>query len=413
VRASKFPKDKCSLEKRLGFFLVMLAALGAVSVFGQLQGKSPAGQEKKRPLTFSADKTEYDFRNDTFVKSYLGNVMARQEDVELRADAAYYLSGEAVARFYGSAMFRDSLRTLNADTLIYYYNRREALAVRNVLVTEKDRLFKSGRVRYQKDLRLVEADGGVYVHDDSVRATISGSEAVFNDSTGYGIITGSPVLIREDEAGSIITITCSDTLVIDKEQKLVRLWKNVVITKDSLEVTSDYARYDDKAEVVTLTGSPSARHVASYSPDDAISGVRMVGRVTGDSMNVFLRERKISSVEVTGAAHSTTVSTDTTGAVYDESIIDSAVMRLLMKDNLVSLVTAEGTARSYYHKTAQNKEQMFVNEAEGDTIYFFFDEGKILQMRITGMGGAGARGKYYGYKPKAGSAEKDTTQKAN
>ncbi|MCE5250898.1 hypothetical protein LLG96_11820 [bacterium] len=399
--------------RRLSLFLVLLAVLCAVSVFGQMEEKKTAQAVTRRSLVFSADTTEYSFGNDSFVKSYFGHVRAIQQDVELRADVALYLSAVAEARFYGGAMFKDSLRTLNADTLIYFYNRREALAIGNVIVTEKDRLFKSGRVRYQKDLRLVEASGGVYVHDDSVRATVFGREAVFNDSTGYGAVMGSPVLTREDEAGSIITVTCSDTLEIDKERKVVHLWKNVMLRKDSLDVGSEYAQYDDKDETVILSGSPVARHVARYSPDDAVSEVRMLGTVTGDSMRVFLSNRKISSVDIIGTAHSATVSTDTTGAVYDESIIDCASMRLLMKDNFVSLVTAEGTASSYYHKTRQPGKQKFVNEAEGDTIYFYFDEGKVSQMRITGRGGAGARGKYYGYKVKPDSTAKDSMDTAH
>ena len=56
---------------------------------------------------------------------------------------------------------------------------------------------------------------------------------------------------------------------------------------------------------------------------------------------------------------------------------------------------------------------MFVNEAAGDTIFFYFQEGKISQMRITGAGGGGARGKYYEFKPEKKSTGQDSvlTQK--
>ena len=106
----------------------------------------------------------------------------------------------------------------------------------------------------------------------------------------------------------------------------------------------------------------------------------------------------------------TTVSTDSTGGIYDSSIIDSAAMRLSMADDRISLITAEGTAASYYHKGQQHDDRMFVNEAAGDTIYFFFRDGKISQMRINGTGGSGARGKYYEYKPISVSTLKDSTK---
>jgi hypothetical protein len=42
---------------------------------------------------------------------------------------------------------------------------------------------------------------------------------------------------------------------------------------------------------------------------------------------------------------------------------------------------------------------MFVNEATGDTLRFFFIEGRFDHLRISGYGGAGAKGKYYKYAP--------------
>ena len=43
--------------------------------------------------------------------------------------------------------------------------------------------------------------------------------------------------------------------------------------------------------------------------------------------------------------------------------------------------------------------KMFVNEASGDTLRFFLDNGKIKKLRISGYGGSGAKGKYYEFSP--------------
>ena len=200
-----------------------------------------------------------------------------------------------------------------------------------------------------------------------------------------------------------------ECLRFDREQKIIRLWENVVMTKDSLTVTSQKAVYDDVSETVILTGSPVSRLAAYHFPDDAASELKMVSKVTGDSMRVFLSDRKVTGVEVIGSAHSTTASTDTAGVLFDRSIIDSAVMRVKMDNDLISLVTAEGTASSYYHRAViEGNDEMFVNEAWGDTIYFFFDEGTVSQMRITGFGETGAQGKYYGFTPAPELADEDS-----
>jgi len=403
------------IQARLAVLLIISAVLCGVAVSGQSNDTSGPGDEGRQKLKFKAPHFAFKSLEEMNIINYSGDssrpVRAWQDDIELEAHEAVYNSKLGEARFLGNASFKDSLRELTADTLIYFTKSREALAVGNVMVTEKGRLFRAGKVRYRKALRLVEAFGSVYVHDDSVRSTITGTNAVFNDSTKYGIVSGFPVLTREDEIGKIIIITCDDTLEIDREQKIIRLWENVVMTKDSLTVSSTRAVYDDVFETVILTGSPASRLAAHHFPDDAASELKMISRVSGDSMRVFLSDRKVTGVEVVGSAHSTTVSTDTSGALYDRSIIDSAVLRLKMDNDLVSLVTAEGTASSYYHRAIlEGKDDMFVNEAWGDTLYFFFDEGTVSKMRITGIGETGARGKYYGFTTAPESADEDSVE---
>ena len=63
-------------------------------------------------------------------------------------------------------------------------------------------------------------------------------------------------------------------------------------------------------------------------------------------------------------------------------------MRLEMDEEFISRVSAEGTARSYYHRNffKNDDDKMFVNEAAGDTLTFFFDKGNVTSMKIYGYG---------------------------
>ncbi len=141
---------------------------------------------------------------------------------------------------------------------------------------------------------------------------------------------------------------------------------------------------------------------------DALSELRAESYVTGDTIKVYLQERKVKSVDVVGNAFSRTVWTDSTDAVYARSILESAKMRLTMEDDLISMVTAVGTASSYYFWNPPEEETMFVNEATGDTLYFFYKNGRISQLRISGYGGGGAKGKYYEFSPEETSAVTDS-----
>jgi len=386
---------------RLTGFIILSALLWASAVIGQ-KNNNNLENDNKSGLEFRAGETFVKTNDDgTFTKSYSNGVEAwtRDRDSELKADAAVYFSRTGETWFYGSAAFRDSTRHLNADTLIYNDNSEEVIAVGNVVVTEIDRAIRAERVSYDKKLRLVNTVGGVNVRDDSLRSSIKGMKAVFNDSTGYGLVIGKPVLVREYEDESVITITCDDTLEIVKENKTVRLWNNVKIQKDSLRAASGHAIYNDSTEVVMLTENPEAWHVMYERHGDSVSKLRADSYITGDTIKVYLHDREISGVDVIGNALSTTVWIDSIDAVYARSIMESAKMNLTMNDDMISRITAEGTASSYYFRDPSDRDEIFVNEATGDTLYFFYVDGKMSQLRISGYGGGGAKGKYHEFSP--------------
>jgi len=391
------------MKSRLAVFLTgtSLMVLGALANGSGAQDET---EERVRDtLLFEAGSTQFENRPDgTIVKRFYNSVRAwtRKRDSDLSSNEAIYRSWTGETRFYGAAAFRDSIRYLYADTLIYRDMSEELVAIGNVKAIEKDRMFRTKHVRYDIRNRMVYATDGIMVRDDSLNVLITGREAVFNDSTGYGLIIGNPVMVKEDEKGTIMTVTARDTLEIVKADRLMRIWNDVVVTQDSMRVTAGHAVYDDSTETVVMTVTPRAYHVMFEHDKDALSELRVESRLSGDSIRVFLRDRKVSSIDVLGKASSISVWTDSTDAVFSRSILESMNMSMLMDGDYVSRITAEGRASSYYFKNPATEEKMYVNEATGDTLYFYYNAGKIEQLRISGYGGGGAKGRYYEFSRK-------------
>jgi hypothetical protein len=378
------------MRLRLNLFGVLTLALC---------GAAALGQNSER-IEFRADRTTTEFLEGGVLKWYSGNVLARSGDLELRADEAVYDSRIGETRLYGESSLKDSVRTVWADTLIYYDKQREAFARGNVRGIERARSFRAGWMRYRRALRLLDGFGGVTVRDDSIHSSVTGLAMAFNDSTRNGFVVGMPSIVREDEQGSIITLTASDTVFVLHDERVARIWKDVAVAKDSMTAHSARAFYDDAAERITLLDSPVIRHIMHGTGEDDKIPIRITSEVTGDTIFVYLKNRALSAVRVTGNAIGTVVATDSTGGVYYRSVLESRHMRLDMADNQVSEVTAEGVANSYYmHAPTEKGKKMFVNVARGDTIWFFFTDGHISDMRIRGMSGGDAVGKYYEYEP--------------
>ena len=188
--------------------ITLSVCASAAVVFGQAEK-----EEGESKLQFTAGSKIFKRRPDgTFTNRFYNGVETRHLDAFLKAIEGIYDSKTGEISFYGETAFRDSVRELYADTLIYNENTREALASGSVRVTEGGRTLLADRVMYLKDISYINASGNVIVEDDSTHSTIIGMSAEFNDSTGYGLIIGNPFLKKIDDDGTVMTVTCEDTL---------------------------------------------------------------------------------------------------------------------------------------------------------------------------------------------------------
>ncbi len=401
-------------------------------------------QKEQSTLRFEAGSKEFLDKGDHYINRFYNTVTAWHRDAVLKAREGVYNSGTGDIRFYGETSFRDSLRQVFADTLLYNEHSRKARAIGSVKVQEGDRMLSSDELFYDRDLQHIIASGVVFISDDSTQTVIRGETAEFSDSTGVGLITGSPrlekiddndilmtvacrdsILFLEDERRILLwpevvavrdslTLSCSDTLEIRDLEKTVRLWKNVVALQDSLRAYSDYASWDDSTEVLLLTDNPRIEYRVRDTRDDAPSALSTLNTVTGDSIRVDIRDREVQGAVISGSATSVTASVDSSGAPYDKSVIESMIMRLLMEDGAISEVTAGGTAQSYYFRNYAGDDWKFTNNASGDTLTFFFDEGSLAEMKIYGYGGSPGYGKYLEFRPeKPVAAVTDSTAADN
>jgi len=399
--------------------------------------------EDESVLKFEAGGKEFRDEGDYFINRFYDYVTAWHRGSVLKAREGIYHSGTGDISFYGETSFRDSLRQVFADTLLYNENSHEALALGNVRVIEGDRTLIADRLRYNKDMKFIIASGSVYINDDSTRAVLQGESAEFSDSTGVGYITGNPRLEKLDDNDMLMTVACEDTILFLENERIImlwnnvvavrdsmklscadtleireldnsiRLWNDVVATKDSLTAWSTFAAWNDSSETLVMSGEPKIEYRVNDSREGAPSALTTVNTVAGDTIRVSISERKIQGTTITGSVKSVTASTDSSGATYDKSVIESAVMRLVMEDDTISMISAEGTAQSYYYRNATAEESRFVNSASGDTLSFFFDKGALSEMKIYGYGGSPGAGKYLNYEPFVESAASDSTQAAD
>ena len=415
------------------------AIIRTAIVLGAAAGLAVAQTNDSDVLRVEAGGTRAVQSPDGVVTKWLSNgLRAWQGDVILTAQEGVLYSRPVRIVIHGDAMFRDSTRTIRGDTLMYYEDSRESFAIGHVVAESPGRRLNTDLLHYRRLENLINATGNVAVVDDSLHASMHGHEAVFNDSTRYGLIIGDPVLIREDDDGSLITITCDDTIEVVRSDDVARLWSNVVVTHDSLRVSADRGEYhgetkevvmndnvvvirdslkayadlavyrDSEGEVV-LSGDPAMEYLSVNQREDEDIELTTSSVVRGDTIRIFLEEREFAGAEIIGNVTGEITAVDSTGALYDRTIIQCSTMRVEMTGDEITLISAAGMAESYYHRRAVGTTRMFVNVASGDTLNFDFDEGRLENLRIFGSGGGLGRGRYYSYVPEPEHIEPDST----
>ncbi len=176
------------------------AILSIAALFSVGRENENEAQENQQTegLIITADRTESKLLEDgSFYKRYAGNVHARTQsrDADVSADVAEYDSRTGEVRFYGKSEFRDSTRFLSADTVVYRELDAELDASGHVRINEVGRVISADRVRYLRSQKTIALTGSVAIRDDSLAATITGEQAVFNDLTGQALISGNPAMI--------------------------------------------------------------------------------------------------------------------------------------------------------------------------------------------------------------------------
>jgi lipopolysaccharide export system protein LptA len=206
--------------------------------------------------------------------------------------------------------------------------------------------LNADKLKYSRAENLIDATGNVAVTDDSLRASMSGQTAVFNDSTRYGLIIGNPVLMREDDEGRKMSITCKDTIEVLRSENIARLWSNVVMTRDSLRATSGRAEYLGDAEEVVLMDYQLMEYLSVNEREDDRIMLTTASIVRGDTIRIYLKDNEFAGAEITGNVSGEITAVDSTGALYDRTIIECRTMLVQMNGDVISLISAAGWRRA-------------------------------------------------------------------
>ncbi len=169
-----------------------------------------------------------------------------------------------------------------------------------VKVSQEQGLLYADKVWHYLAEDRLEAEGNVHYQEIKEKETtdIYGGKMVFNRKTGYGTVTKSPKIVRQDAANPKNDTTITGDLVeIFNTEKRARVTGNVNIVQPEAKSKSDVADYYYQEKKLVLTGNP---WVWQQNPDNTSEYTGKIITVFTENERVVIEENvqaKITSIK--------------------------------------------------------------------------------------------------------------------
>jgi lipopolysaccharide export system protein LptA len=229
-----------------------------------------------------------------------GNVVIVDRDATLRAPAGWYDRRAGIAHLSGGVTGNEKQQRLAAD-----------------------------EVTYLRDSLLVQARGHVKGWDDENKVELDAHSVDFFRRTRIAVATGDPEMRSREDDGRT-TVLRAMLLRLNSATKVAEALDSVHVTRDTLSGRADYARFDDSTGVGVMLGSPRvwddetvvagdtivthsvARHlrrvqVRGHSVMDYAglheANAGETSRLSGARLDAWVDESRMDSLMATGQAH--------------------------------------------------------------------------------------------------------------
>ncbi len=307
-----------------------------------------------------------------------GNVVVTDDSLTLKAPRGMYFRDDRRAEGYDHVDLDDGKVHLTASYGRYLVEPRVAYFHDHVVVRDTGSTITSDSLTYYRSTRIAEASGNVTVLNTEDHVTIRGGFLVNDAARQYSRMSVEPVLLQVDT---------SDTGVLD----------TLFVRSRFMESYRDSVRRlvaIDSVKILRADLAAVGQHVEFYTQGDSIllrkTPVLWYQRtqVSGDSINVYLRSRRLHRVFVMGSALAVSQSDSLRPSRLDQ--LTGETMQMFFASQRLESIDVENRAISIYH-LYEDSLANGLNRTSGDRILMHFADGKLKTIRILG----GVEGEYF------------------
>lgn len=304
-------------------------------------------------------------------------VRVRRDTLTIFADQGVYYGKERRVVMQGRVRLERTGSTLTSQDGEYFPDERRAVFTGNVRVEDSVSVMTCDRLTNWEDEQRSVAVGRVQVWQRSDGTTVFGDSLISLDREDRAIVPKAARMIQADstENGGIDTLLVTSVAMesLGGPDRILIARDSVRISRIDLAARCALATFYTDADRIVLAGDPVVWHGRN--------------QLTGDTIDVILRDRKLHSVIVRGRALAVSRSDSVRPSRYDQLTGRRLTMRFA--DGKMRQIESEGTATSLYYlydDAAPNG----ANRSSGDRILMDFTDGQIDRIKVE----RGVQGEY-------------------
>ncbi|MCL5020241.1 MAG: LPS export ABC transporter periplasmic protein LptC [Bacteroidetes bacterium] len=248
-------------------------------------------QLEQDSTTLSCDRALQDLTRDSV--SLYGDVHVKDDTLTLITERAHYSGNTKTVTSHTPVYLNDRRRTLTANSGSYDAETKIARFYGDVFVRDSSSWLKSDTLYYYRIPDSTIANGSVKIKSLDNNVTIYGAHFRDYGKRNYSRMTGKPLLVQVDTAsdGRIDTLMITGKTMEayrDSANERFVAEDSVNIVRGSLSARCGYGIYLSSDSLVILQKTP----VVWYEDN----------QLSGDSIAVYIKDKNVSRVFVSGAA---------------------------------------------------------------------------------------------------------------
>lgn len=308
------------------------------------------------------------YQRRTNVFNFKQDVVLTSPEYTMYCDTLDYFAGTKTAYFQGPTRIVSKENTIKCNYGWYNTVTEKAQFSKEAVLISDSTALSADSLLYDKKKGIGNAFGNIRMYDSSNQIEVFGQKGLYLVKSKETVITNSPLAIQYTDKDTMYVMADTFYYINDSLKRQLQAYPNTVIAQKEFQGKCDSMIYRFNDSTISLYGQPILWNKNN--------------QITGDTMHIALKNRKMHSLTVIDNAF---LASELKPNTYNQ-IAGRTMFNRFNNNELIS-VLVDGNAESIYYlrnNETDTAEYTGVNKVACGKMKINFDSSKVNDIRFYG-----------------------------